>query len=355
MSLVDTNNLSRILSAQTGVAEEDVAKFLQSFASVIASHVSNGEEVEILGLGKFIVIDTSQTSMRRVALMMSEALKAEVNSPFSFFEPYIINKGSGIVKEVEKSVIIDETESSEQTIVQTESLGQNDAENEPEPESSDSKTMTPSSNDKKQKMQYLGCLFSIVVTILIIGIWYYLLSNKTKVKPIDSVAALSFDMADSTKTTDIAVDDEEPVKDEQSTVIEPESTAKTTETTLVEKTIVEKPKVEKEAADKAIEEEIVVKPVVDGVSDIQIDSLGKPLTTVINSGERLTLISLKYFGSKDFWPYIYWVNREKLKSPNNVVVGTVLNLPNSEYFGIDSENEESLAKARQLGHSILRK
>ena len=94
MSVIDTNKLSHLLAEYAGITEEETSRFLESFASVVSKHVKSGEDVEVQGLGKFIVIDTKQAEMRRVALMLAESMKDEVNSPFSFFEPYIISKGN---------------------------------------------------------------------------------------------------------------------------------------------------------------------------------------------------------------------------------------------------------------------
>ena len=93
MSNIDTNQLSAVLAENAGITEEEASRFLKSLAGVIADHVSRGEEVVVQGLGKFAVIDTQQSEMRRVAFIPSDALKNEVNSPFSFFEPYVIAKG----------------------------------------------------------------------------------------------------------------------------------------------------------------------------------------------------------------------------------------------------------------------
>lgn len=55
----------------------------------------------------------------------------------------------------------------------------------------------------------------------------------------------------------------------------------------------------------------------------------------IEPGSRLTLISLKYYGSKLFWVYLYEYNRAVITDPNNVPIGTVIEVPAPEMYGID--------------------
>ena len=93
MSTIDTQSLVQILAAYAGTSEEEASKFLEAFASVVASNVKNGEDVEVQGLGNFTQIDTEHAEMRRVALILSESIKADVNAPFSFLEPFVISKG----------------------------------------------------------------------------------------------------------------------------------------------------------------------------------------------------------------------------------------------------------------------
>lgn len=47
----------------------------------------------------------------------------------------------------------------------------------------------------------------------------------------------------------------------------------------------------------------------------------------IKEGETLTKISLRFYGTKDLWPYIVKHNQGVIKNPNNVPYGTVLRIP----------------------------
>lgn len=80
----------------------------------------------------------------------------------------------------------------------------------------------------------------------------------------------------------------------------------------------------------------------------------KILATVkIEPGSRLTLISLKYYESKIFWVYLYEYNKARIKDPNNIPVGTPIEVPAPETYGIDVRNKASVRKASALQTEIL--
>jgi nucleoid DNA-binding protein len=55
--------------------------------------------------------------------------------------------------------------------------------------------------------------------------------------------------------------------------------------------------------------------------------VGTKATHVLQPGETLTRVSLKYYGTKDLYPYIVQYNKKILVNPNNVPVGTSLLIP----------------------------
>ena len=73
----------------------------------------------------------------------------------------------------------------------------------------------------------------------------------------------------------------------------------------------------------------------------------------IGTGDRLTLISLKYYGHKFFWVYLYEANKDVIKNPNNVPVGTTIKIPSPEVYGIDAHDKASVAKAAALQAKII--
>ena len=47
----------------------------------------------------------------------------------------------------------------------------------------------------------------------------------------------------------------------------------------------------------------------------------------LRRGETLTKISLKYYGNKKIWPYLVKHNKNVIKDPNNVPIGSILRIP----------------------------
>lgn len=106
----------------------------------------------------------------------------------------------------------------------------------------------------------------------------------------------------------------------------------------------------------AVEEE---KP--DTVSTVSPEQTTEPATQTpkvlakvkIEPGSRLTLISLEYYGSKIFWVYLYEFNKSVIKDPNNVPVGTEIQVPAPEVYGIDRYSRASVDKAAARQTEIL--
>jgi len=71
-------------------------------------------------------------------------------------------------------------------------------------------------------------------------------------------------------------------------------------------------------------------------------------TIVMKPGDRLTLLSLKYYGDKIFWVYIYQANKNVILKPDNVPTGTTIRIPKPDPKLIDPKNEALVAKAKAL-------
>ena len=70
---------------------------------------------------------------------------------------------------------------------------------------------------------------------------------------------------------------------------------------------------------------------------------------------RLTLISLKYYGHRDFWVYIYEANQSRIPNPNVIVPGTTLYIPKVNGVLIDSSNPQAIKYARELHDKFVKK
>lgn len=77
-------------------------------------------------------------------------------------------------------------------------------------------------------------------------------------------------------------------------------------------------------------------------------------TVTIETGQTLRMIGLQHYGHKSFWVYIYQDNKDKIKNPNNVPLGTKLSVPPREKYGIDPKNPQSVKKAREMEEKIFK-
>lgn len=294
MALIDTERLSQTLADNAGITIEEASRFLESFASVIADHVRSGEEVEVQGMGRFVIIDTKQTAMRRVALMLSDTMKDEVNAPFSFFEPYVIARGKAQIDDH-----VCETEKNEPTEDEneTDDVDSENTEN-VDLEEAQEKTVEPESERENKNQTPRHIFFIILFLVLACAVCYIFIQGKTPPQtepepmPADTVVTDS-------------------IEAEADTV-----------------------------APQAL--------------DLMLDSLGNPVFVHVRDGEWLTVISEQYFGSKAFWPYIYWVNRDVLSSPSTVLSGELIRLPSVEYYNIDAKDPVSVQKACDFGVKLIK-
>ncbi|MBB3187951.1 HU family DNA-binding protein [Microbacter margulisiae] len=73
------------------------------------------------------------------------------------------------------------------------------------------------------------------------------------------------------------------------------------------------------------------------------------LTVVtFTEGSRLTLLALKYYGSKLFWVYIYAANKQKIANPDHIGAGMHILIPKLSPKLIDVHNPQCLIRASAL-------
>lgn len=74
----------------------------------------------------------------------------------------------------------------------------------------------------------------------------------------------------------------------------------------------------------------------------------------VKEGSRLTWIAKRYYGQKDLWVFIYEANRDKIKNPSNVGIGTQLRIPALPDYILDPENAKTQALVKQLQDEYLK-
>ena len=71
-------------------------------------------------------------------------------------------------------------------------------------------------------------------------------------------------------------------------------------------------------------------------------------TVELEEGSRLTLVSKKYYGAREFWVYIYEANKDLIANPDIIAKGTMIRVPKLPSSLIDVNNPSCLEKARAL-------
>lgn len=71
-------------------------------------------------------------------------------------------------------------------------------------------------------------------------------------------------------------------------------------------------------------------------------------TEAITEGSRLAWISKKYYGSKIYWPYLYDANKDHLRNPNLIIVGTPIRVPKLTALQKDTTNAQTMATIDHL-------
>ena len=75
------------------------------------------------------------------------------------------------------------------------------------------------------------------------------------------------------------------------------------------------------------------------------------LTTVtLGNGDYLARYARRYLGRSEYWIYIYLANKEQIKDPDNIPLGTEIKIPSPQSVGITGNEEVDLAEAKRLIH-----
>lgn len=300
---IETNRLSSLLAENACISEEEASLFLESFSSVVGQALRKGEEVEVLGLGKFVVIDTQQSQMRRVALMLSDVMKNEINSPFAFFEPCVIADGK-IEKSNEnvENDFSEDAESQEPDSAETE-VPSAETEVPPAADESFSRKDEEDRHDsfvRRYLTNLATVLLKVIVPLAIVFLFISLCDKQTAEPDTSVLQATSDTLSSDTTKVEVAEPDSFPSQ------------------------------------------------------GIMLDCLGNPVTVKPLEGDMLTTIAQQHLGNKAFWPYLFWVNRDVLSSPSALITDQILKLPDTEYFSIDANDQESIDKANDFGIKLIK-
>ena len=380
-------DLAGLLAEYTGKDKNSSERFLREFIAVVSEGVYTDKLVKVKGLGTFKIIPVEKRESIHVntgerfvipghykfSFLPDKELRELVNKPFSFFEttelgenvdfsdmdvvpdePEIkevedesveevmpeekhLSEEEPVVSSKEESVVPSKEEpvvpSSEDSVVSPEEEPAGQPEDEgvdilepvvderPEDSELDSPSeeaeTCPDAERKKPRTKRIAVVSVFVFLLILFNIGLYLnracfFEKEKETLKVDTVFPKG-----ETVATEVVAD--------TATVFAKEDSAR-----IVSETTEEKPVVKPEAASPEV------------IARVKIEQ-----------GSRLTLISLKYYGSKLFWVYLYEYNKNVIKDSNNVPIGTVIEVPAPEMYGIDRRDRSSIEKAAARQTEIL--
>jgi len=384
---LNLQDLIDLLAKKQGITKKDAENFLRELFAVISENIENSESVKIKDFGTFKLIKVSARKSVNVntgedieipahyklSFTPDKTLKEAINKPFAHFESVPVEDGITFDdmdkledttdeehEEIESSSVeVDDIPAITKTIIEEENIDTEPegiekeiinpdpedgidvisdllheeeekvldidySEKIPQPTAFTSSSVSVSEenfyekrDDKKRKRKYISLGFFIFIILAAFAICGYYFQEIAQY------------------LTDGKYD-----KDSRNVIVyEKDSLA------------VSKPVSDSLVATGAVKDSISSEKNVQQQEDITT-----PLTVeTIRAGHTLRNISLKYYGHKSFWVYIYEENRNAIKNPNNVPLGTKLVIPSPAKYGIDANNKESVEKAKKAESELITK
>lgn len=402
------HQLSARIASATGISEDSAEIFAKNFFDILSEELIKGETVKIKGLGEFALYE-EENGEKDIRFTPDKDLAETLNAPFAMFEPVTLNDE---VTESMLSIEKDQTEASlpeaenprpatkEEAIVceniaaaiePTAEAPTEAIHLEEHPESPESKieidpepAALPAVEKPTQPEEAVQLPVAttsteteVIITEPSAKIANSNLAERQPVRPIAPkitpleedpeeyvspakgqqsegnfwwglIIGLIIGLAIGACGVYLAIDhlfpnnrpQAEAIMTEASTPVQAEETA--SEIAMPSDSVTSDAEVVQPEADPT--------PVQPAVAE---NSSPKVRKDTVKRGYLIHDMAKKFFGSKDYWVYIYEENKSKIGNPNNMQPGVVLDIPDAEKYGIVPGNAESLKKARQKAGEIL--
>lgn len=345
--------LQPALTLATSIRPEAVGRYLEAIAPLIEEYIARGESLSLPGLGFLSIGAEGEHAQRTISLHVAEGMAATLNRPFAMFVPVEVSDmaSQGDIELRELAILPDSeggywvnipyreasiashvqeadaaqtalAESAIREVVPPVSEPTGQMSQEPqvsatqlEPEYTEQQSKQP-----ERVLPKLGRWGWILAVCLVLGILlavYYRYGIRKEDVQTDALWQISTTQQSPSlpKTQDSIPSLSKTLQQE----VEQTGSASTIESGLLLAT---------EAASERID------------------------TITLHKGDRLTRIAKEKYGHKVFWVYIYKHNRDIIKNPNNIPIGTQLILPPASLYGIDPRDTNSRARALGLENDI---
>ena len=370
---VTLHELVDLFARKSQLSQADAALFAKEFLSLIEEALARDKYVKVKGLGTFklITVDvmeetasngpetTDGQSHTRVSFIPETGLKDLVNKPFAHFQPVLLKdevhftdlpegetevESQETVTEEEKTgetdVVIESptepaTEETDEMLPQTEAASP--IEEEPVQVSITEKVI-PEKEEVKEKQEdtlpekeeripaadltpsgkEANVPWCMIASILLAGIFIggivtWVLTSGRRYIPEQVVEKL---MNETQKTPAPVVPDSLQVADtlvvkKDSSLVQKKDTLKTVAKKEEKTPVVSTPVPKRETLADTVEYQIT----------------GNQGSYTLKPGESLVRVALKFYGNKKLWPYLVKHNKAIIKNPDNVPVGTTIQIP----------------------------
>lgn len=376
-SRLSIQELASILSEKTGKSKGDMELFLRTFVSEVSEGLCRDKLVKIKGIGTFKLIFAEQresvhvnTGKRfiipahhKLSYLPDKDLKELVNEPFALFETTEINEDAQLAEQIdakrekieEKEIPIDnQKESDEVTIAAAPVIISNPVLEEkkviiqPENTLSGDKTIKPSSSKTISTIKWTILSTLLVLLLVFAGVFGYMYFSALFV-PDSSPASFTRKSANTILPEVIETADleKEPIRSTNNTLaLITNDTISSAET----ENRVQEPENITIAESAKQTDTVNAQPVISSRNKSEQNILAR---TKITAGVRLTLMAQEYYKHKIFWVYIYDFNKDVIKNPNLIDIGTDILIPKPEVYGIDANDPVSIEKATALQNQIV--
>lgn len=370
---VTLHELVDLFARKSQLSQADAALFAKEFLSLIEEALARDKYVKVKGLGTFKLITVDATeetasngpettdgqSHTRVSFIPETGLKDLVNKPFAHFQPVLLKdevhftdlpegetevESQETVTEEEKTggtdVVIESptepaTEEIDEVLPQTEATSP--IEEEPVQASITEKVVSEEEEVKEKQEDTLpekeeripaanqtpsgkeaNVPWCMIASILLAGIFIggivtWVLTSGRQYIPEQVVEKL---MNETQKTPAPVVPDSLQVADtlvvkKDSSLVQKKDTLKTVAKKEEKTPVASTPVPKRETLADTVEYQIT----------------GNQGSYTLKPGESLVRVALKFYGNKKLWPYLVKHNKAIIKNPDNVPVGTTIQIP----------------------------
>ena len=307
--------LRRALAVRAGVSEKKAGAFLQAFQVQLVEALKQDKQVKINGLGTFKL--QSIAPRKSVNVKTGEEITIEGYNKLAFTPEAGVKELVESGKWKEESPAADPNDPIQKLGAQAEEivdilgeLGQRPGETvsgerlavseDPKEEPIQEPEPQPEPKAKKKHHFVRDTLICVVILLMLLAGAYFFLRHELS-SIIQSL-----------------------IQPEQTEMVMPAPKA---EEPVVETVAVEEPAVKEEKEAVVAEEDIrVYKDFI--------------LTEEITPGSRLAWIAKKHYGNKVYWPYLYDANKDHLRHPSQIAIGTPIRVPRLTAAQLDTTSAQ---------------